>query len=98
VAQVVWTEPALADLDAIADYIALDHPDAASALVRRVFAGVERLKRFPASGSHPPELRGRRYRQIVLPPCRIFYRVDRRTVWIVHVMRAEQRLRREKLK
>lgn len=27
-AEIIWTEPALADLDAIADYIALDKPDA----------------------------------------------------------------------
>lgn len=36
-AEVVWTEPALSDLDAIADYIAIDNPDAARALVQRVF-------------------------------------------------------------
>ena len=35
-AKVVWTEPALSDLDAIADYIALDKPSAARELVRRV--------------------------------------------------------------
>jgi plasmid stabilization system protein ParE len=33
----VWTEPALSDLDAVADYIALENPDAARALVQRVF-------------------------------------------------------------
>jgi hypothetical protein len=26
-AQIIWTEPALSDLDAIADYIALDKPE-----------------------------------------------------------------------
>ena len=36
-AQVIWTEPALSDLDAIADYISLDNPEAAKALVQRVF-------------------------------------------------------------
>ena len=96
-AQVVWTEPALADLDAIADYIAIDNPGAARALVQRVFEHVAQLRRFPASGSHPPELTGRRYRQIVEPPCRVFYRVDRRTVLILHVMRAERQIRRKRL-
>ena len=42
-AQIVWTEPALNDLDAIADYIALESPTAAAELVRRVFAHVEQL-------------------------------------------------------
>ena len=37
-AKVIWTEPALSDLDAIADYIALDNPKAAHDLVQRVFS------------------------------------------------------------
>ncbi len=96
-AEIVWTEPALSDLDAIADYIALDQPEAAKALVRRVFAHVEQLRRFPRSGSAIPELPGRRFRQIVEPPCRVFYRVGRGKVFVLHVMRAEQRLRRQRL-
>ena len=40
-AQIIWTEPALSDLDAIADYIALDKPEAARRLVQRVFKHVE---------------------------------------------------------
>ena len=35
--EVVWTEPALQDLDAIADYIALDKPDAACRFVQIVW-------------------------------------------------------------
>lgn len=92
-AEVVWTEPALADLDAIADYIALDKPDAAKALVRRVFWHVDRLAEYPDSGSKPVELKGWRYRQIVEPPCRVFYRHERGRVYILHVMRSEQLLR-----
>ncbi len=87
----------MTDLDAIADYIAIDNPDAARALVQRVFTHVEQLRRSPASGARPPELPGRRYRQIIEPPCRVFYRVDRRKVFILHVMRAEQQLRRRRL-
>ena len=97
-ARLVWTEPALSDLDAIADYIALDNPDAARQLVVRIFAHVEQLAEFPDSGSIPAELRPmRRYRQIVEKPCRIVYRVEGKTVYIVHVMRSEQRLRRRNL-
>jgi toxin ParE1/3/4 len=92
-AKVVWTEPALSDLDAIADYIALDNPRAARELVQRVFAHVEQLAAHPRSGSKPPELRGRRYRQIIEPPCRVFYREDNGRVLILYVMRSERRLR-----
>jgi hypothetical protein len=31
--EVIWTEPALQDLDAIADYIAIDKPEAGTQLV-----------------------------------------------------------------
>jgi toxin ParE1/3/4 len=91
-AEVIWTVPALSDLDAIADYIALENPAAARGCVQRVFRHVEQLARHPRIGSVPPELRGLRYRQIVEPPCRIFYREDSRRVYVLHVMRAERLL------
>lgn len=96
-AEVIWTEPALSDLDAIADYIALDDPEAARALVQRVFHHVEQLAEHPESGPKPPELKGWRYRQIIEPPCRVFYRVDGERVYILHVMRSEQLLSRDRL-
>ncbi len=91
-AEVIWTEPALSDLDAVADYIALEIPDAARALVRRVFQHVDQLVDHPRSGSKPSDLRGWRYRQIVEPPCRVFYREHSNRVFILHVMRAERLL------
>jgi addiction module RelE/StbE family toxin len=97
-ADVVWTRAADADLAAIADYIALDNPEAATALVQRILAHVEQLARFPRSGSVPPELPGRRYRQIIEPPCRVFYRVEGARVVVLHVMRSEQRLRPTRLR
>jgi plasmid stabilization system protein ParE len=36
-AEIICTDPALSDLDAIADYIALDNPEAAKVLVQNVF-------------------------------------------------------------
>lgn len=93
-ARLIWTEPALADLEAIADYIALDNPAAASRLVRRVFESVERLESFPSSGKRPREIPHSSYREILVPPCRVFYRVEGDTVFLVHVMRPERLLRR----
>ncbi len=46
-AEVIWTEPALQELDAIAEYIALDNPAAASHPCKEVFDKTERLKIFP---------------------------------------------------
>jgi toxin ParE1/3/4 len=89
-AQVIWAEPALNDLDAIADYIALDDPAAARELVQRVFGHVDQLTIHPDSGSKPRELRGVRYRQIVEPPCRIFYRREGETVYVLRNARRTQ--------
>ena len=93
-ARLVWTEPALADLEAIADYIALDNPAAASRLVQRVFERVERLERFPSSGKRPPEMPRSPYRETVVTPCRVFYRCEGDAAFLLYVMRAERLLRR----
>ena len=91
-AEVIWAEPALNDLDAIADYFALDS-EAARKLVQKIFEQVDHLESHPRLGSKPEELKGWRYRQIVEPPCRIFYREDSGRVLILHVMRSERLLR-----
>jgi toxin ParE1/3/4 len=91
-AEVVWTEPALSDLDAIADFIALENPAAAAELVQRVLKHVGQLADHPLSGPELPELPGWRYRQIVEPPCRVIYRCDKLAVYILHVVRAERLL------
>lgn len=89
-AKISWADPAIQDLEMIADYIALDKPDAASQLLQQVIAAVEKLQYFPAMGSLPKELRGLPYRQLVVPPCRIFYRAEKQIVFIVHIFRGEQ--------
>ena len=96
-AEVVWSEPALADLDAVADYIALENPVAAAELVKRIFGHVEQLSDHPDSGSRPQELGRSRYRHIVEPSCRVFYRHDGNKVFILHVMRSERLLRKGRL-
>jgi len=95
-AQIIWTDPALSDLDEIADYIALDNFPAAQKLVQRIFSNVERLEQFPESGRIPPDLADSLCREVVVEPCRVFYRYDKSEdkVYILHVMRSERQLRK----
>lgn len=94
-AQIVWTEPALHELDEIAEYIALDKLKAAKKLVGDVFSKIEKLKEFPKAGRRPPELpKGTRYRELIVGPCRIFYREEKSKILIIYVMRCEKTLRR----
>lgn len=93
-ARIIWTDPAVEQLDEIAEYIAIDNPSAAGELVQRVFESVERLEEFPNSGRAPPELATSVYREVVCSPCRILYRYQKNTVFILHVLREERELRR----
>ncbi len=88
----IWAEPALQDLDQIADYIALDDPTAAIRLVRAVFEKAGLLEQFPEMCPVPHDLPGSRYRHLVVGPLRIFYRVEGDVVFIIYVMRAERDL------
>jgi len=92
-ARLIWTEPALLDLDEIAEYIALDNPSAASRFVQKVFDRMDLLAAHPRSGKRPPELLSTPYREVVVAPCRVFYRVEKQTIYILSVMRAERLLR-----
>jgi toxin ParE1/3/4 len=92
-AQVIWTEPALNTLNDIAEYIATQNPVAAKKLVINIFQKIERLKLFPESGKKPAELKKLNYREVVVNPCRIFYKLENENVYILHVMRQEQQLR-----
>jgi toxin ParE1/3/4 len=93
-AQIIWTEPALIQLNEIPEYIALSNAVAASDLVDKIFTKVERLQQFPKSGKMPLELPLFSYREIVIPPCRIMYRIENDLVYIVFVMREERDLRK----
>ena len=92
-AEIVWTEPALSDLAAIAEYIALDKPDAAKDLVRRIMSRVDMLSSHPEMGSRIRELLpNSRYRHLVERPCRLFYRYDQESekCYVLGVMRGER--------
>lgn len=93
-AKVIWTEPALQDLNDIAEYIALDKVSAAKEMVKKVFSAVENLEMFPLSGRKPPELGESRYLELIINPCRVFYRVEEEKVFILFVMRSERELRK----
>ncbi len=92
-AQLVWTDSALQDIVEIAEYIALDNFSAAQKLVQKIFTSVDRLEKHPNSGRKPPELEHSIYREVIVGPCRIFYKIISEKVYILYVMRAERLLR-----
>ena len=93
-AEIIWASPALDDLNEIAEYIALSNISAAKVLTKKVFDKISRLEDHPESGKRPQELINLNYREVIVNPCRIFYKIDNDTVYILHVMRQERDLRK----
>jgi len=97
-AEVIWSDPALVQLDSIAEYIALDKPEAAKSVVQQVLAITDHLQRFRFMGRPVPEFPHPLYRQVWIRPCWIYYRMDGADVRILHVRRAEQQFSVEDLR
>jgi plasmid stabilization system protein ParE len=72
--KVAWSEPAVADLVAIHDYIARDSPQYAQRFVERLIAAAEPLETFPELGRIVPEGDGG-HRELLVRSYRIIYRV-----------------------
>ena len=92
-AEIIWTENALDGLDKVVEYIAVSSPNAASKLVVNLFEKVDRLELFPESGRLVEEVKEMGYREVIVNPCRVMYKIEGETVFILHVLRQERDLR-----
>jgi toxin ParE1/3/4 len=96
-AELIWTEPALRQLEEIVDYISLDKPAAAQQVAREVFAITDNIERFRKLGRRIPEFRSANHRQLWIKPCWIYYRIIDADIYILHIRRAESPFRVEYL-
>jgi toxin ParE1/3/4 len=96
-AKIIWSQPALSQLDSILDYIALDNPEAARVVASRVFGATDHLGRFLLLGRPIPGFARRNYRQVWIKPCWLYYRIHEGTVLVLHVRRAEKLMKAEDL-
>jgi toxin ParE1/3/4 len=85
-----WTRPALADLEAIGDFIARDNPGAADRIVRRVVEAVERLPDHPHLG-RSGRIGGTRELVIAETPYVVPYRVVHDEIQILAVIHGARR-------
>jgi len=74
VTEVRWSPQAIADVDAIRDFISRDSPTYGALVAARIVAAVERLALFPESGRIVPEFRDPPLREILWRNYRIVYR------------------------
>jgi|ERR1017187_3372080 addiction module RelE/StbE family toxin len=84
-----WSAFALADREAIFDYIEADSPRAAIAVDERIRTSVEGLVRFPEMG-HPGRIDGTRELVISNTPYIAAYRIADNSVRILRVLHGAQ--------
>ena len=87
--KVAWTESAALDLDAIVRFIATDAPLNALKVLSKIRGATDGLVRFPERGRVVPELAENgivAYRELVVRPYRIVYRMHGRDVYILTVI------------
>jgi toxin ParE1/3/4 len=84
--EVLWMESAIRDLEQIVDFIAEEAPLAAQRLFDEVVEKSRTLDSVPTRGRIVPELARfeiTTYREIILRPYRLMYRIDGKRVSVV---------------
>ena len=87
--EVLWTVVAEKDLLGIVNFVATDNPATALRVLRKIKSGTAKLDHSPNRGRIVPALLRfgiSRYREIVIKPWRVFYRVEAQSVYVVSVI------------
>jgi len=90
--RIEWTEPAVADLESIQNYIARDSAEYADAIVDRLILSVDQLEAFPDSGRRVPESADSKIRELLVESYRIIYRRRKGAVQILAVVHGARHL------
>lgn len=75
-AELIWTEEAILDIESIYDYIARDSSRYAKYQVESIVNSAERLRQFPESGRYLPEFPDLPHREVITGNYRVIYRFD----------------------
>jgi toxin ParE1/3/4 len=86
--KVVYTDEALDDLDAIANWLIVHYPAVAPAVERRIRSILAHIARGPESSRRSAKRPGVRVVALGRYPYKIFYRVTGDTIEILHIHHA----------
>jgi addiction module RelE/StbE family toxin len=93
--RVEWAEVAVRDLEQIAAFLALDSQQGSERVLRRIEDRAATLESIPARGRVVPELarfQMRTWRELVVRPYRLVYRIEGDTVTVRAVLDARRDL------
>jgi addiction module RelE/StbE family toxin len=92
---VEWTATAVRDLEELVAYIASDSSTKASRILAKLESRAQTLTSSPARGRVVPELAHfgiRSWRELIVRPYRIIYRIDGHTVYVLAVVDGRREL------
>jgi len=87
--KVYWTNLAKDDLDEIINYISQDSINTAIKKLKQIQKSAYSLNNYPKKGRIVPELKQFniiRYRELILNPWRIIYKIDKKDVYVLAVI------------
>jgi toxin ParE1/3/4 len=96
--RIIWSPLAVDRVAEIAEYIAMDNPDAAENWVNAVFRKMKELQDFPESGRIVPETDNKSIREMIYGNYRIIYRVEEKTISVLTVHHGKQVLPVDEIK
>jgi toxin ParE1/3/4 len=92
VGRIVWTDPAVADLEEIVNYIARDSPRYALQVGERIYEAAGKLELGNRAGAMVPEFGLDHFREILMPPYRILYEIRGSVCYIVAIVHGSRHL------
>ena len=93
--EVIWSNTAEKDLIDIVEYIAEDSPANALKIFRNIKQKASNLYTFPERSRIVPELNDQgilQYRELIISPWRVIYRVLEKKVYVLSVLDSRQNL------
>ena len=93
--RVQWAAAAENDLKHIIDYIAIESPENALQILKKLKQKASSLYTLPERGRIVPELRDQGiqiYRELIVAPWRIIYRISDTTVFVLSVIDSRQNI------
>lgn len=92
---VLWTKTAIEDLDSIIEYISIENPNNSLRILHKIKKKSALLYKNPSQGRIVPELGHYNiisYREIIVSPWRILYRIESKNVYVLAVIDGRRNL------
>lgn len=90
--KIIWSEPAISDLENIRDYIAKDSEYYATIFIEKIITAVEKVAAFPLMGRIAPECNNKNIREVIYQNYRIIYKVNNKAIFILTVIHGGRNL------